>query len=61
MSRAISSGAVVLRDDVLVSTGVRAIVSGAVVLLSGVRGVSRWLRGGEMILRCHQATIEILR
>ena len=37
MSGAISSGAVVLRDDVLVSTVARAIVSGAVVLLSGVR------------------------
>ena len=56
MSRAISSGAVVLREDVLVSTVARAIVSGAVVLLSGVRGGSRWLRGGEMILHCHQAT-----
>ena len=57
MSRAISSGAVVLRDDVMVSTVARAIVLGAVVLLAGVRGGSRWLRGGEMILRCHQATI----
>ena len=38
MSRAIASGAVVSRDDVLVSTVAMEIVSGVVVLGAGVRG-----------------------
>ena len=40
MSRAIASGAVVSRYDVLVSTVARGIVSGVVVLGAGVRGGS---------------------
>ena len=38
MWRAVASGAVVSRDDVLVSTVAMEIVSGVVVLGAGVRG-----------------------